>query len=211
MPRNRNRNRRNHSDEEGGRQLLAPGRGIAPGFLLNPPLSYPRQAFATMWVPALTVVIPITTGTVAQTVVLDPTARVNNWPTRFASLFEEYRVIGIEMKVRASQGVVTGGVNGTHVSWWDEYSSGTPTATQAIQRVTKERSNNADNRLSQYNLKWKPQDPKDYEFFATATGTQPVFFKIYTDVANFANSNISSSNEFVLQPWFMVQFRGLRG
>ncbi len=210
MPRNRNR-RRGERSEQAGRQLVAPSRGVAPGFLLNPPLSYPRQAFATIWVPALTVVVPITAGTVAQTVTLDPTARVNNWPTRFASLFEEYRTIGIEMKVRASQGVVTGGVNGTHVSWWDERSSGTPTSAEAVQRVTKERSNNADNRLSQYNLYWKPQDPKDFEFYAANVSYAPVYFKIYTDVANFANSNITSSNEFVLQAWFCIQFRGLRG
>ncbi len=208
MPR---KNRSSRGKGAPGQHLLAGGRGLAPAYSMNPPLSYPREAFATIWVPGLPIVVPASSGIVAQSVVLDPTSRINNFLSRFG-VFEEYRVMTVEMKVRATQGAVDNGLaNGTHVSYWDEFSSAAPTSSNAVQRNTKERTNNANDRASQYNMHWKPQDPKDLEFTATTTAVAPVYFKIYSDIVNFANGNITSSNEFILQPWFLIQFRGLRG
>jgi hypothetical protein len=202
---------KSHARGGAGQHLLAGGQGIAPAYLMNPPLSYPREAFATIWVPGLPIVVPAASGIVASSTVLDPTSRVNNFLSRFG-VFEEYRVVKVEMKVRSTQGVVASGLaNGTHVSYWDEFSSAAPTSSNAVQRNTKERTNNANDRLSQYNMYWKPQDPKDLEFTATTTAVAPVYFKVYSDITNFANGNVTSTNEFILQPWFLIQFRGLRG
>lgn len=143
----------------------------------------------------------------AQSVFCTPESQVVDWSTRFETLFKEYRVVRWEIKVRASQASTD--ANGEHVSWFDEKNGITPTAAGAYEQTTRCRPNVSENPKSTYVMTWTPQDVLDYEFKATNSGASAVCFaKFYSDVTTFANVNDSSNNQLVVQPWYLIQFRG---
>jgi len=196
-----------HKRTPPGERLIAAGHGIAPAFLLNPPLSYPRQAFGTFWVPSIPRNVVSSSGVMSTAFVCDATTRVNNWG-RFSAFFDEYRILKIEMRVRASS--TFAGQAGIHVSYWDEINQSGPTSANAVERIAVSRPNDAANAKSEYKMTWSAQDPKDLEFQETVNSYEPVTFKAYSDTNNFGLPN-AVADVLNLQAYFLIQFRGLKG
>ncbi len=175
--------------------------------LANVPRAFPRQPVCELWVPGGPVPIPRTSGILAYVSRCDPENVVVDWSTRFQVVFKEYRVVRWEIKVRASQASTD--ANGEHVAWFDEKNGIAPTLAGAYEQTTRCRPNNSDNPKSSYVMSWTPQDVFDYEFKATNSGASPVCYaKFYSDIVGFANVNDTANNQLVIQPWFLIQFRG---
>ena len=190
---------------------IMPGGKELAGVLVNPPLSFSRQAYCKVWVAGTPVSVQETAAgfAVIFSRQVDPTTDVTAWSTRFGNTFLEYRILGVEMKVRPVHQSGLG--NGCHVSWWDETGSGsTTTQAMAIRMDTKLRPSDVANEKSCYNLYWQPQDPEDMAFQPHNGGSIPVTFRLYSDSTYFGLNVSTGANMFTVQPWYLIQFRSLK-
>lgn len=175
--------------------------------------SFQSEPIVRFWVPGAPANYGRVSGSLAGSLPLFPPTTVSDWSIKYQSVFKEYRVLHILVKVRATQSGAAGTANGMHVAWFDEQSPGTPSLTEAIQTTSKLRPNDITNPRSVYQMAWTPQDVRDYELqptIATGTSYQPVNFKIYSDTPNFANNLSTSTNQLLVQPWYYIEFRGIQ-
>lgn len=208
MPRTKKLNKQQRTDTS--HEIMPGGKELA-GVLVNPPLSFTRQAYCKVWVAGSPIsVLENASGYgVIFSRQIDPTTDIVAWSTRFGSTFLEYRILAVEMKVRAVHQSGLG--NGCHVSWWDETGSGsTTTQSMAIRMDTKLRPSDVSNPKSCYNLYWQPQNPEDMEFQPTSGGSVPVTFRLYSDSTYFGLNVSAGANMFTVQPWYLIQFRSLK-
>ncbi len=164
--------------------------------------SYALQPLAQHVVPATSLKLTSTTGTVASATVVDPTTIVTSWATRFGALYEEYRIVG----VRAQTNFFSSTNSGIIAAYWDEKTPfTTPTATIVQQRSTYKTSLSATDRPLRMN--WVPKDLLDLEYTPILTGVSPVAICFYTDTAVFGSPNTSVGLAEV-SLYLTIQFRG---
>lgn len=175
----------------GSNTSLSPDRSIYPNVVLSIPL-VPFQT--TMAAGALNSVLAISYTTV-----------VENWASRFASLFDEYCIVGMSIDVdwTATSATETGKV----LVGLDEADATAPTfALMASSPHLDISVNNAFAPL-RHCIKWKARDYKDLQFTSTATVVTPVYVKAYSDVANcFTTSAVTGNLNYTGE--ICVQFRG---
>lgn len=168
-----------------------------------PPLlrSFQNQPVSLMKIPGFgtPMTTTVTTGVVAISLAMDTTT-ISSWASRFASLFEEYRIVGVDMKVQPFSSTTTGILK----MYFDEKSAIAPTAASVQRRSIKDVSC-SDNKL--HVVKWRVEDVADMVFTASTTNYTPVYFKIYTDLANFGAPAVVTPVGY-LTPEYWVQFRG---
>lgn len=190
---------------------ILPGAAELAGVLVNPKLSFPKQAYCKVWVPGTPIsVLENSAGfAVIFSRQIDPTSDIVAWSSRFGNTFLEYRILGVEMKIRAVHQSGLG--NGCHVAWWDETGAGsTTTQAMAIRMDTKLRPSDVGNPKATYNMYWRPQDPEDMAFQSTNGGVPPVTFRLYSDSTYFGLNVSAGANMFTVQPWYLLQFRSLK-
>ncbi len=168
-----------------------------------PPLlrSFQNQPISLMRIPTTgqTLVTTVTTGVALVNTALDSTA-VADWANRFASLYEEYRIVGAEVDVLCFSSTTTGLLR----MYFDEKSAANPTVASVTQRSIRDITCSSNRK---HTLKWTVVDVGDMAFTATTTNYTPVYFKLYTDTANFgAPSTVTAVAS--INYWLMVQFRG---
>lgn len=152
----------------------------------------------------------VTTGTGAIATVYSITScasNVQNWSTRWAACFQEYRVVGVRTYVR----VINLSVNqGVVVAWLDEKSSAAPTASQSLQaRGTMiAGSTGTNNEGNQFEFQWQPHDINDLQFFSTGTTTANAWLKAYSDNANWG-TGAAQTITLLFTNVYRVQFRCL--
>jgi hypothetical protein len=210
----RRQRRRQRPRRDAGEEIFqSNATNLVPRF---PPPAYPREPMCQLWVPGTTVLYGTSSGTCAGVTNMNATTNVTSWSSRFGRVFEEYRIMAVECRVRSvlgsSQTSGTGGTpSGTHFAWFDEKDSSTPGSTDVFNRMTlQDRPNQAENPKSTYTIRWKVVDPLDLEFSSTATSYNPIYFKIYTDTANFGNSSFTATAQFSCTPMYLIQFRSYK-
>jgi hypothetical protein len=164
--------------------------------------SYQGQPLSQMVIHSDSVVASttVTSGVIALVYDTDPVTNVINWATRFQSL-EEFRVVKTKAIVNCFSSTNPGAV----VAWFDETSNTTPTATAAQDRTIKTFS--AGDVTRTHTLVWRPKDLLDLQYSSTGVSKKPVYFKLYSDNANYGSS-IVASQYLSVHMAYTIQFRG---
>jgi len=146
----------------------------------------------------------VTTGVIAAAVAIEPTSRITGWNSRFGSTFDEFRVLGCNVVVRS-----VAASSGVSKMWFDEKSTSTPTANEAQERTAIALVNSNANAKSTSRQRWRARDLLDLQYSPVGTATQPVTFKVYTDLATWGASAVATPL-WVIEPEFIVEFRGIK-
>jgi len=154
------------------------------------------------WVPCSSIPLnfTVTTGVISSSVDFNPTAAVTNWNPRFSDLYEEFRIMEVAMTINSASSTNSG----IFRMFWDEKSSSVPTAGAANERGT---IIHACSDLRPRIAKWLAKDLADLDYIPILTSVHPVYFKLYTDSANYG-SPIVATMAVVLTSKMRIQFRG---
>jgi len=173
--------------------------------LLSDGPSYKGQQICRLQVigePALLSTV-VTTGLIAYVYALDNNL-IAGFSARFGSTFDEYRFIRTIVTIRP-----VSAAPGITKFWFDEQSSATPTANESFERTQKVLTNTNANSKSVTTMTWSPRDLKDLDFTAIGTQSNAVWFKVYTDTADYASPN-TVTPLWIIEPLFTIEFRGLK-
>jgi hypothetical protein len=146
----------------------------------------------------------VTSGVIANSYSINASSNVTGFSTRFASTFDEYRIIKAIMKIRpcsASTGLTR--------FFFDELSGTNPTQNDALERVGIELCNSNANSSSTKEMHWSPRDLDDQNFVATTASVTPCYLKIYTDAAVFG-APATVTPLWLISQNLTVEFRGLK-
>lgn len=146
----------------------------------------------------------LSTGVIAQNYAMNLGDIQGN--ARFTSLFKEYRILGIDIELIC--GNPTSGITTFHFT---EVNDGTPGVNDALEREVVSMTNNACNSKAISSMSWRARDLTDLQFDDIAsTSLTPVWFRTYTDNANFGSGVATADNaQWYVKPIFYVEFRGL--
>jgi len=145
----------------------------------------------------------VTTGNLAFVQKMDPYNDVENWGTRFAAVFEEYRLLGAVVKLNA-----VSIAQGSSRVWWDEKYSSSPTSLESTGKSTVTLSNNSA-REQRTTFRWRANDVSDMNFTAISSAlTNSAYFKVFTNNAQL-NAPIVATSLFTFQVHYILEFRGI--
>jgi hypothetical protein len=128
---------------------------------------------------------------------------IYNWSAKFENIFDEYRILGCDMKVVP----VTPTVTGPSCFWWDEKNPSIPTGPDAQARVVTHIQHSGIHNPK--TISWRARDQLDLQYTPCSVDVLPCYFKIFTSTVVFGTTAVNSLF-FILIPTFIVQFRGLQ-
>lgn len=132
-------------------------------------------------------------------------AQITGFASRFASTFDEYRILGANVRITPMSASV-----GVSKLWFDEKSTSAPTANEAQERTSVPLANTNAMASSRRTMRWRARDLLDLEYTATSvTNVTPVTFKLYTDVATWG-APAAATVLWLVEPEFLVEFRGIK-
>jgi hypothetical protein len=148
----------------------------------------------------------LVTGTMAQVYGIGNfnTGNIQSWTTKWENLFDEYRIMGCDFLVMP----ISINAGGVAAFWFDEISALVPVIGDTTRRVVQ-RIQIAQTGQKQFTMKWRARDLNDLVYTDTAVDVLPAYFKAYTDTL-FLASPAAVNDLFVVQPFFIVEFRGLK-
>lgn len=175
-------------------------------FELGNSRSYKDQALASFKVRgnASLLSTTITTGVIANSYVVT-NSNIQNFSSRFANSWDEYRIIKAHFAIRP----VSPTASGITAFFFDEKLNSSPVLLDSQERNVKLLPNSSNNSKSVYELEWSARDVADLVWTATTANLNPVWFKTYTDGANWG-SPVVVTPLWIIQPTFTLQFRGLK-
>jgi hypothetical protein len=147
--------------------------------------------------------VAIVAGAAATAIGLDLT-RVQDWTTRFATLFKEYAIVGARLEIRPQNIANTAGIIAAYL---DEQSGAAPTAVEALHRPRLDMTAGPLFVPKAYHIDWTPLDLLDLDFVDVATTFSPVWLKIFTNVANFGTL-ATTTGEVLVTGTLALEFRG---
>lgn len=145
----------------------------------------------------------VTTGVLANTTQVAQ-AGITGFATRFASTFDEYRIVGADVEIQpitATSGVLR--------CWFDEKSTSAPTANEANERTAQSVSLSNAAMPRPHVMRWRARDLLDLEYKAIGTDATPVSFKVYTDAASWGAPAVAT-DVVVVRYNLYFEFRGLK-
>jgi hypothetical protein len=141
----------------------------------------------------------VTTGVVAISNTINPTADVQGWATRFQSLWKEYRVVKFEAEIN-----LFSSTNAGMIKMWIGTTSGVPSSADALDALGVKFNASSVDRI--HKITWVPSDPDDLVFTLTSGSLNPAYFKLYTDAGNFG-SPIAVTSLGTASYKYWIQFR----
>jgi len=145
----------------------------------------------------------VTTGVIASNIGVD-VANIVGFSSRFGSTFDEYRILGVDVKVTpvsASQGVTK--------FWFDEKNQSAPTLNEAEERYCIPLPNTNASPKAARVFRWRARDLLDLEYTAIGTSFSPVCFKLYTDSTSFG-APVVVTPLWLIEIMHHIEFRGLK-
>jgi len=182
--------------------------GTGPSILGGEP-----QQITTISVPSLPILLTttVTSGLIQSVTKLDPTVQVEDWATRFAADYEEFRILGARVSIMPCNGNTTSAsASGTGISayWIDEKYSNAPSYLEVTGKSVNWISNVGARPFR--NILWIPNDILDMGFTSSGSSvTNAAYFKLYTDNSHL-NAPATPASLFVLQIHFLLEFRGIQ-
>ncbi len=190
-------NRRNKQSRRRG------DRASVPGFSFEPSYQGQQRVRVKLEVTPTVLSTTVTTGVIAASFLPDPTTVVGDWATRFEKTFDEYRLLGIDVKLEslvASTGVTR--------CWWEEKNQVPPDLKESQQQTIVSTLRNTNAARQRVAFQWRAKDLEDLQFIDTAVSFTPVCFQIYTDATNYG-SPIVATPLWLLSAVLHVEFKGI--
>ncbi len=179
-------------------QVLSFKRAIGPIVqidLASVPFQFPNTSWAS--------------GVLAvSTDIINMTAAVNTWSSRWGACFREYRVVGARITARLS-----GSANpaGEIWMWLDEKSSTTPTSADAQgarRAVLPIFALAAGSPGSEAKLSWMPHDLIDLDFTQSNAAASDIYLKTYA-APGVTGTTTTTTATITITASYRVQFRGV--
>lgn len=172
---------------------------------LNDGRAYAGQQGVQFRLPATPtkLITTVTTGVIANAIGIT-IGQITGFATRFGSTFDEYRILGADVRIRP----VTAST-GVSVMFFDEKSTAVPTANEAQERTGKRIPNSNANEKSDTVMRWRAKDLLDLQYTAIGSSVTPVTFKVYTDTTTWG-APIAATDLWVIEPDYIVEFRGIK-
>jgi len=145
----------------------------------------------------------VATGVIAQAYQVQ-TGTINGFTTRFGSTFDEYRIVGANIKVSP-----VSPTTGVSKVWFDEKSNSAPTANEAQERTSTPLCNSNAQSKAQRVFTWRAKDLLDLQYTAIGTVVNPVTFKLYTDLATWG-APAAVTAVWIVESEFFMEFRGIK-
>jgi hypothetical protein len=145
----------------------------------------------------------VTTGVIANTYQMS-TAGIESFAARFGSTFDEYRILGVDVRVRP-----VNAASGVSTMFFDEKSTSAPTLADAGEKTLSLFPNTNSAQRTQIMMRWRARDLLDLQYTAIGSTVTPVTFKIYTDTANFG-APTTVTPVWLVEPLFHIEFRGIK-
>lgn len=146
------------------------------------------------------------TGTMAQVYGIGNfnAGNIGSWTTKWENIFDEYRILGCDFLVMP----ISINAGGVAAFWFDEISPIAPSIADTTRRVVQ-RVQIAQSGQRMFTYKWRARDLTDLVYTDCSLDVIPAYFKAYTD-SLFLGSPVAVNDIFVIQPFFIVEFRGLK-
>jgi hypothetical protein len=153
-------------------------------------------------VPIVGQLIAVAAGAVANAGAISAT-NVNNFATRFASLFDEYCIVGMALELRIQN--VTAGSVGFVLAFIDEKIATAPNAASLnVPRIDMMIGSESPSR---YDINWIAHDYIDLQWTQTSTTVIPLYLKIYASNANTLTS-AGTACDILISGTLQFCFRG---
>jgi len=212
MSSNRRKRKGTRKQKRGGRNGLRNGSQLIAYKQFNNPVAgaldnrmqFRRQPNVVMRVISGTVPLATTvaTGLISYVQTVDPTADIPNWSSRFASLYQKYRLLKV-----ACTATLTSASTGMAAAWFNDESSTPPTFPEAEEQAQNWFPlSNASSRSS-HTFMWTATDLNNLFFNDVATSSVSTNFKIFTNAANYG-APITATNVLVMNYTYWLEFRG---
>jgi len=201
------------TNKKGGRKLASAliVRGSVPRVVSGSTNLSAKQSIAPVMVqidmPVVPQILTLVAGAIANNSGMTPPALINAWATRIKTLFAEYRLLGIKLLIRQIN-VPVSTASGVTAFYFDEKTNAVPTANTTADRPRVEVPNSPITTDRVSSLSWVANDLLDEDWTDCAVNATPVYFKAYSDVANFGSSNTTVTS-FMISGSFRLQFRSL--
>jgi hypothetical protein len=163
--------------------------------------SWPGQPVAQFKV-ELTRMPIVTAASVVAMTYTPNLANIALFSTRFASLFEEYRIIKVDLYI---VGVGGSGNTGCLQMWFDEKDATVPTLAESLRKTPRQDTWNVSNIVKPHQMSWLASDTLDLEYTDVGTTVSPVHFKAYGDGSL---GLVAASTVAVITGTVTIQFRG---
>ena len=154
-------------------------------------------------VPIRASVATIAAGSLASSTGLDVNL-IQDWATRFATLFREYAIVGARLELRPQN---VSPASGIIVAYLDEQTSSVPTTAEALARPRLDMIAGPLTVPRAYHLDWTPADILDLDFVSVASTFTPVWVKMFTNVANFG-AGAGMTGQVLITGSLALEFRG---
>jgi len=167
--------------------------------------SYRGQQKTTLVVPGSPFLLTttVTTGVISALAAVS-TGAITSFAARFGSTFDEYRILGANLRitpVAASTGVSK--------LWFDEKSNAAASLVDSQERNSLSLANTNAMSKSQHVMRWRARDLLDLEYSPIGTVTTPVYWKLYTDTANWG-APAAVTPLWLVEVESIIEFRGLK-
>jgi hypothetical protein len=163
---------------------------------------YPR---VRLDVPIIIQKLGIAAGATTTSTVIDKTM-IQDWATRFQTLFDEYCLVGADIEIRLSNFVSAQGVI---LFYLEEKSSAAATLASAMASPHLDVLVSATESPSRYRIKWVAQDLTDLAWSDTSTTVTPVYLKQFASNAG-TGTGAATTFDVIISGTLAFEFRGYR-
>jgi len=161
---------------------------------------YPR---IKLDVPITAQSVSIAAGAAATSIALDTTL-INNFSTRFATLFREYCVVGAALELRICDVTNPCGIAAAYI---DEKSGASPTANEAENRARLDMMVVQMTTVKPYRLNWCTDDYLDLQWSASGVNTTDAWAKIFASSSSTGTTS-STAGVVLITGTLAFEFRG---
>ncbi len=145
----------------------------------------------------------VTTGLLQINLGSSPPDLVPDWASRFATTFDEYRVLAARYHLES-----LGPSTGVTRVWFEEKNANLPTFEESRQQTILSNLKNTNAVQQRTSWRWEARDLLDLEFTDVSTSKNPVFFEVYTDATNYG-APIVATPLWLLHVELLVEFKGI--
>ncbi len=151
----------------------------------------------------------LVSGTKATSTSLDPTARIDNWASRWGTAFKQYCVLSVHAvsSIQATNG--GSAANGQIWQRVEEASAAPDGGMVRAEKLVLSLHAPSDDLASSGVITWRPTSSEDLEFISTSTGYAMAYLKTYADPTNTGTSASDSSSQIVTLIYYRIAFRYL--
>lgn len=189
---------RNNKNTKNPRQKYRPD--------LIPRRTAPLQPLTIMVVPAVPVKITqvVTTGVTASSLNVGH-GQIQDFATRFATLYQEYRIVRVKFTIELFSSTNPGLI----LAWIDEAQTGAPTAGVAAERAVYRFPTGSNQKT--HSFVYVPSDPDDLAWRPTTSAAVDIAsFRWYSDNATYG-AGVVASDVGMVSALFTLQLRGFAG